>query len=79
MIKNILVACLLLFTASICIAGEQIELYLGEIKILKLGNIERIAMGNPEIASNSLLNNGQLLLIAEAAGAQDDIGGGLAC
>lgn len=71
MIKNILVACLLLFTASICIAGEQIELYLGEIKILKLGNIERIAMGNPEIASNSLLNNGQLLLIAEAPGSSN--------
>ncbi len=58
MIKNIFVASLLLFTTSVCIAEEHIELYLGEIKILKLGNIERIAMGNPAIASNSLLNNG---------------------
>lgn len=49
-------------------AAEKIELYVGEIKILELGGIERIAMGNPEIASNSLINNGQLLLIAEAAG-----------
>ncbi len=68
MIKNIFVASLLLFTTSICIAGEQIELYVGEIKILRLGDIERIAMGDPEVASNSLLNNGQLLLIAESAG-----------
>ncbi len=71
MIKNIFVASLLLFTTSVCMAGEQIELYLGEIKILKLGDIERIAMGNPEIASNSLLNNGQLLLIAETPGSSN--------
>jgi pilus assembly protein CpaC len=68
MIKNIFVACLLFFTTNICIAGEQIEIYLGEIKILELGDVERIAMGNPTMVSNSLINNGQLLLIGEAAG-----------
>ena len=68
MIKNIFVAGLLLFTTSLCMAEEKIELYVGEIKILELGDIERIAMGNPEVASNSLINNGQLLLIAEVAG-----------
>lgn len=68
MIKNIFVAGLLLFTTSLCMAEEKIELYVGEIKILELGDIERIAMGNPKVASNSLINNGQLLLIAEAEG-----------
>ncbi len=68
MIKNIFVACLLFFTANVCLAGERIELYLGEVKILKLGDIERIAVGNPTMVSNSLTNNGQLLLIGEAAG-----------
>ncbi len=71
MIKNILVACLLFFTTGICIAGEEIELYLGEIKILKLENIERVAVGNPKIISNSLIENGQLLLIAETAGSSN--------
>jgi len=71
MIKSILVACLLLFTTGICVAGEEIELYLGEIKILKLEDIERVAVGNPKIISNSLIDNGQLLLIAETAGSSN--------
>lgn len=71
MIKNILVACLLLFTTGICVAGEEIELYLGEIKVLKLEDIERVAVGNPKIISNSLIDNGQLLLIAETAGSSN--------
>ncbi len=69
MIKNIFVASLLFFTTGICLAGERIELYFGEVKILKLGEIERVAIGNPSVVTNSLLNNGQLLLIAEAEGA----------
>jgi pilus assembly protein CpaC len=68
MIKNIFVTCLLFFTASICIASERINLHMGEVKILKVSGIERIAVGNPNMVSNSLTNNGQLLLIAEAAG-----------
>jgi len=68
MIKKIFVICLLLLTTGICLAAERIELYVGEIKILKLGNIERIAVGNPAIVSNSMLNDGQLVLIAEAEG-----------
>jgi pilus assembly protein CpaC len=68
MIKNIFVACLLLFAANICVANERIELFFGEVKILKLGEIERIAIGNPAVASNSLTNKGELLLLAEEAG-----------
>ncbi len=70
MFKKIFVVCLLL-SACICSAEERIELYAGEIKILELGNIERIAVGNPEVISNSLLNNGQLLLIAETEGSSE--------
>ena len=58
----------LLFFSGIANAAERFEMYIGEIKILKLGNIERIAVGNPTVVSNSLLNNGQLILIAEEAG-----------
>lgn len=71
MIKKIFVACLLLLMTNICLAAERIELYVGEIKILKLGNIERIAVGSPSIVSNSMLNDGQLVLIAEGAGSSN--------
>jgi pilus assembly protein CpaC len=68
MIKNTFVACLLFLTTNICVANDRIELYVGEVEILKLGEIERIAIGDPAVVSNSLTNNGQLLLLAESAG-----------
>ncbi len=68
MIKNIFVACLLFFIANICVASERIELYFGEVKILKPGEIERIAIGNPVVVTNSITNKGELLLFAEEAG-----------
>lgn len=69
MVKKITLSLVLIFTSLACYAENRIELYVGEIKILKLSNIERIAVGNPTVLSNSLLNNGQLLLIAESEGA----------
>jgi pilus assembly protein CpaC len=71
MIKKIFVACLLLVMTNVCLATERIELYIGEIKILELAGIERIAVGNPAIVSNSILNNGQLILFAEAEGSSN--------
>jgi pilus assembly protein CpaC len=43
-------------------------MYQGEVKILKVGNINRVAVGDAKLISTSLLNNGQLLLIAEGEG-----------
>ena len=73
MIKKIYIGCLLfLLACNACLAEDMaedvIELYVGQIKILKVGNIKRLAVGNAKIASTSLLNNGQLLLIAESEG-----------
>lgn len=68
MIIKIFIATLLLSFSLVCSAAERIELYAGEIKILKISNVERIAVGNPDVVSNSMLNNGQLILIAEADG-----------
>ena len=60
----------LVFAAGLCWAAddEMVELYVGEIKILKVADINRIAVGNSKLLSTSLLNNGQLLIIAEAEG-----------
>ena len=68
MIKKLCLGCFILFSAFNCFAEEDFDLYVGEIKILKVGDIERIAVGNSGILSTSMLNNGQLLLIGEAAG-----------
>ncbi len=50
-------------------ARETINMYLGEVKVLPTETIERVAIGNPKIASNSILPQGQLVLLADAAGA----------
>lgn len=60
--------CLIALSAFQTFANESIELYVGEIKILEVDDIERIAVGNSALLSTSLLNNGQLLLIAEKEG-----------
>ncbi|MEX2524210.1 MAG: pilus assembly protein N-terminal domain-containing protein [Gammaproteobacteria bacterium] len=49
-------------------ADEITELFAGEIKILQVKDIKRIAVGNASLVSTSLLTNGQLLLIGEAPG-----------
>ena len=71
MIRKIFVACLLLLMTNICLAAERIELYVGEVKILKLRSIERIAVGDPKAVSNSMLKDGQLVLIGEAEGSSN--------
>lgn len=43
-------------------------MYLGEVKVLELKKIARVAIGNPKVASNTILANGQLVLLADNAG-----------
>jgi len=49
-------------------ATESILVFVGEIKILEVGDIERVAVGNGALLSTSMLDNGQLLILAESAG-----------
>lgn len=69
MLRQLMVA-VFLFAAGICQAADDeiVELYVGEIKILEVTDINRIAVGNSKLLSTSLLNNGQLLIIAEGEG-----------
>jgi pilus assembly protein CpaC len=48
--------------------AETLNLYIGEIKILEVGAVERVAVGNGDLVSTSVLDNGQLLVIAEKEG-----------
>ncbi len=49
-------------------ATESILVFIGEIKILEVGDVDRVAVGNGKLLSTSMLDNGQLLILAEAAG-----------
>jgi pilus assembly protein CpaC len=45
-----------------------INLKVGELKIMNPGDIDRVAVGNANVISTSLLKNGQLLVFGEASG-----------
>ena len=51
-------------------AGERdsISMYLGEVQVLEIGGIERVAIGNPKVASNTILPQGQLVVLADSVG-----------
>lgn len=68
MLNKILTAVFLFLAAHLCFAADVIQMYQGEVKILKVGNINRVAVGDAKLISTSLLNNGQLLLISEGEG-----------
>lgn len=73
MIKKILLSFLLLNFITPAFAEDEdivkvMKLYAGEVRAISVGDIDRIAVGNAGTISTSLLDNGQLLLIAENVG-----------
>lgn len=50
------------------IKGNEIHMFVGEVKILAAERIHRIAVGNGKLFTTSILDNKELLLIAEAVG-----------
>jgi len=47
---------------------DSISMFLGEVRVLETDTITRVAIGNPKITSNTILSQGQLVLLANAAG-----------
>ena len=45
-----------------------LTMYAGESKVLKAPNVMRLSVGNTKIVSSTLLENGEIVLIGEAAG-----------
>ena len=66
--KKILTALFLLFLTGTATASDQISMFIGEIKILEVGAIDRVAVGKGDLLSTTILENGQLLVLAEKAG-----------
>ncbi len=67
-IKNFFVAFLLILMATSAFATDNISMFLGEIKIIEVGAIDRVAVGKGDLLSTTMLDNGQLLLLAEKNG-----------
>jgi Flp pilus assembly secretin CpaC len=49
-------------------ARQNISMYVGEVQVMEMGGIERVAIGNPAVASNTILPQGQLVFLADAVG-----------
>ena len=67
-VKKIITAIYLLFLTFTATASDQISMFIGEIKILEVGAIDRVAVGKGDLLSTTILENGQLLVLAEKAG-----------
>jgi len=67
-IKQAIIVLGFLLIAITSHATESILIFIGEIKILEVGDVNRVAVGNGALLSTSMLDNGQLLILAEAAG-----------
>ena len=68
------IAALLWLLAGLMIAtgsqasSKDLDLFIGEAKILYIGNIDRVAVGNGSLLSTSITKSGQLIVLPEAAG-----------
>ena len=51
--------------------AEQINLFVGQVKVMQTGQVTRVAVGNGKLISTTILQNGQLIVLAEAAGETD--------
>ena len=53
------------------VQAETIEMYPGEVATVDVGTVERVAVGNEEVAKVSIMDDDQLLLVAHAPGQTD--------
>ncbi|HKJ64416.1 MAG TPA: pilus assembly protein N-terminal domain-containing protein [Desulfopila sp.] len=63
----------IVFIAAMAVSGaarprKTIDMYVGEVEVLKMEGIERVAIGNPAVASNTILPQGQLVILGDAEG-----------
>lgn len=66
-LKSIIVVGLLLFLAT-TVEAKNLSMQVGEVHLLKISDIEKIAVGGKDIISYRPMENGELLVIAESPG-----------
>ena len=47
---------------------DFISMFVGEVEVIEVGEVERIAIGSSKVISTRLLGNGELVIVAEEAG-----------
>jgi len=47
---------------------KYLKLHVGEVKVLSINKVDRVAIGLPDVVNYQILDNGQLLLIAKSPG-----------
>lgn len=57
-----------LVTVSAWAQAHHIDLYKGDMQVLQLGAIKRVAVGDGKMISTSIIEDGQLLILAEDVG-----------
>ena len=50
------------------IKSQFLNLYKGEVRVLRIGEVDRVAVGNGKILSTSITKSGQLIILAEKSG-----------
>jgi len=55
-------------TAQVQAAERELQLFQGQVKVLRIGNVDRVAVGNGKIVSTSIIKDGQLIVIGEKKG-----------
>ena len=58
----------LLLAVSAQATPKYLDLYIGQAKILYIGNIDRVAVGNGSLLSTSITQSGQLIILPESSG-----------
>jgi len=66
--RKVIFAIVMMAVSTAASANNRMTMSVGEIKLLRLSPIERVAVGQSSVLSTSLLQNGQLLLLGEGAG-----------
>ena len=53
---------------KVILKNQYLKLYKGEVKVLRIGDVDRVAVGNGKLLSTSITKKGQLIILAEKAG-----------
>ena len=59
-------AALIFWTAAAAGAEKSITVFVGEVRVLDVGSVDRVAVGNGKLLSTTVLDNGQLLVLAQS-------------
>lgn len=67
-LRRLIAALVLLVLAPAALAAKQLTVFVGEVRVLDVGPVDRVAVGSGKLLSTTMLDNGQLLMLAEDAG-----------